>query len=46
MSNWEKKIKKLLLNKKIVKVQYMSKQESEENGWNTQPIQIMLDGLG
>tara|TARA_R100001594_G_scaffold2763_1_gene10863 strand:- start:64 stop:297 length:234 start_codon:yes stop_codon:yes gene_type:complete len=46
MSNWEKKIKKLLLNKKIVKVQYMSKQESEENGWNTQPIQIMLeDGI-
>ena len=43
MSNWEKRIQKLLLNKKIVKVQYMSKQESQENYWNTQPIQIMLD---
>ena len=43
MNNWEKRIQKLLLNKKIVRVEYMPKADAKQQGWSTQPIQIMLN---
>ena len=40
--NWEKKIKKHLLNQKIVNIKYMSEKESDRQGWSTRPIEITL----
>ena len=42
-SHWEKKISKLLVGKKITKVQYLSNDETEENYWCSRPIAIQLD---
>ena len=41
--NWIKKIIKLLVGKKIVKIQYMTKRVAEEQGWYRRPIQIRLE---
>ena len=40
--NWEKKIKKHLLNQKIVNIKYMSEKESDRQGWSSRPIEITL----
>ena len=41
--NWIKRISKLLVGKKIVKIQYMTKRVAEEQGWYRRPIQIRLE---
>jgi hypothetical protein len=41
--DWIKKISKLLVGKKIVKIQYMTKKDAEEQGWYRRPIQIRLE---
>lgn len=41
-SYWNKRMERLLLGKKIVKVQYMSEQDAEEQHWDRRPIQILL----
>ena len=40
---WQKKIEKHLLGKSIIKVEYMSEKDSEEQGWTNRPIQILLN---
>jgi hypothetical protein len=40
---WTKKAEKLLLNKKIVSVRYLSTQEQEMLGWNSRCILMQLD---
>ena len=40
---WNKRMERLLLGKKIVKVQYMSEQDAEEQHWDRRPIQILLN---
>ena len=40
---WQKKIEKHLLGKSIIKVEYMSEKDSEEQGWSNRPIQILLN---
>tara|TARA_Y100000593_G_scaffold93604_1_gene189115 strand:- start:790 stop:1026 length:237 start_codon:yes stop_codon:yes gene_type:complete len=40
---WRKKATKLLLNKKIVKVEWMNKSEQEEIGWHSRPLCMQLD---
>lgn len=40
---WIKSISKLLVGKKIIKVQYMTNKEAEEQGWDSRAIQIQLD---
>ena len=40
---WIKKISKLLVGKKIMQVQYMSKRDAENQGWYKRPIQIKLE---
>jgi len=40
---WIKKITKLLVGKKIVKIQYMTEKDAEEQGWYRRPIQIRLE---
>ena len=39
---WTKKCEKILLGQKIVKVEYMSKEDAEDMGWCSRPIQILL----
>jgi hypothetical protein len=41
--DWIKKISKLLVGNKIVKIQYMTKKDAEEQGWYRRPIQIKLE---
>ena len=40
---WEKKAKELLLNKKIVKVRYLTDEERDDLMWNNKPVMFMLD---
>jgi len=40
---WIKRISKLLVGKKIVRVEYMTKKLAEEQGWYKRPIQIRLN---
>jgi hypothetical protein len=40
---WIQKISKLLVGKKIVKVEYMNQTDAEEQGWYKRPIQIKLE---
>ena len=40
---WNKEANDLLLGKKIVKVEYMTKEEAEEIGWTFRPVCIGLD---
>jgi hypothetical protein len=42
-NTWITLIKKHLLGRKIVDVQYMSEEDAEYQGWDRQPIQIKLD---
>lgn len=42
-SNWEKKIAKLLVGKKIVETRYLTEEESEQSGWYNKPLMIVLD---
>jgi hypothetical protein len=40
---WTEKAEKLLLNRKIVKVEWMGKDEAHNIGWSSQPVCILLD---
>ena len=40
---WRKKAHKLLLNKKIVAVEWMKESERDEIGWSDRPICLKLD---
>ena len=40
---WTKKAEKLLLGKKIVKVEWMGENEAEEMDWNSNPVCLLLD---
>ena len=40
---WTGKVKKALLGKKIVKVEFMSPNEVEKNGWYKRPVCLLLD---
>jgi len=42
-NGWTKKASDLLLGKRIVKVEYMSKEETEKTGWDSCPILIGLE---
>ena len=39
---WNKNAEKILLGQKIVRVEYMSKEDAEEMDWYSRPIQILL----
>ena len=41
--SWQKKIEKHLLGKSIIKIEYMSEKDSEEQGFNCRPIQLLLN---
>tara|TARA_R100000734_G_C3200618_1_gene19617 strand:- start:189 stop:428 length:240 start_codon:yes stop_codon:yes gene_type:complete len=41
--SWNKSAEKLLLNRKIVQVEYMPPEESDEMGWDYQAICFRLD---
>ena len=42
--NWEKDIEKVVLGKKIVKVQYMTEQDAQDNfAWYKRPIILTLE---
>ena len=40
---WKKRAEKLLLNKKIVKVEWMSKADANDMGWSDRPVCLLLD---
>ena len=40
---WNKEAEEMLLNKKIVKVEYMTVKESEHMMWSYQPVCFLLD---
>lgn len=40
---WHDKANKLLLNKKIVKVEWMISEESKSIGWDSRPVCLQLD---
>ena len=40
---WKDKANKLLLGKKIVKVEWMSKKEADDIGWGSRPVCVMLE---
>ena len=40
---WEDKIAKQLVGRKIVKIRYMTPEESKESCWYYQPILLILD---
>ena len=42
-SKWTKSAKNVLLGKKIVKVEYMTKDEAEDMGWSSRPIAFKLN---
>ena len=41
--SWQTRIEKYLLGKSIIKVEYMSKKDADEQGWSKRPIQILLN---
>ena len=41
--SWQKRIEKHLLGKSIIKVEYMSEKDSEEQGFDCRPIQLLLN---
>ena len=41
--HWQDKANKMLVGKKIVKVQWMSDKEIEEIGWHSKPVCMQLD---
>ena len=40
---WTKKAEKLLLHRKIVKVEWMNKDDADEIGWDSKPVCLLLD---
>ena len=40
---WETKARELLLNKKIVKVRYLSDEECSDLMWTNKPVSFMLE---
>jgi len=42
-SEWTTEAEKVLLNKRIVKVEYMTAKESDDYMWNNRPITFVLD---
>ena len=40
---WNKTANDLLLNKKIIKVEYMGTKEAEDTMWHNRPVRIILD---
>ena len=40
---WTRRVEKFLLGQKIVKVEYMSEEDAEDMGWDSRPIQILLE---
>ena len=41
--SWQKRIDKYLLGKSIIKIEYMSEKDSEEQGFDCRPIQLLLN---
>ena len=41
--SWTTDAEKVLLNKRIVKVEYMTAKESNDYMWNNRPITFLLD---
>ena len=42
-NEWTTEAENVLLNKRIVKVEYMSAKESDDYMWNNRPITFLLD---
>ena len=42
-NEWTTEAENVLLNKRIVKVEYMSSKESDDYMWNNRPITFLLD---
>lgn len=42
-AEWTEAVSQVLVGKKIVEVQYISKQEADESDWYARPIAIRLD---
>lgn len=40
---WNKEVEKLLLGRKIVKIEWMLNKEAEECGWYSRPVCLLLD---
>ena len=40
---WTKRVEKFLLGQKIIKVEYMSREDAEDMDWFNRPIQILLE---
>ena len=40
---WTTEAEKVLLNKRIIKVEYMTAKESDDYMWNNRPITFILD---
>ena len=40
--HWNAKAHRLLNNAKIIKVEYMSKDETEEIGWDSSPVALLV----
>ena len=40
---WNDRISKILVGRKIVKVEYMSLKDAEDSDWYSRPVQIQLD---
>jgi len=40
---WNKRVSKLLVGRKIIKVEYTSEEDANEQGWDSRPVQIQLD---
>ena len=42
-NRWNKEANKLLLNRRIVKVEYLDDDEAKESGWYNRPVAFKLD---
>ena len=40
---WNDRISKILVGRKIIKVEYTSEENANEQGWDSRPVQIQLD---
>ena len=40
---WNDRISKILVGRKIVKVEYMTLEDAEDQDWYSRPVQIQLD---
>ena len=41
--HWQDEAKNLLLNRKIIKVEYLSNEEASDMGWYSRPVALLLD---